>query len=116
MLKQKRQAPRMPRKMKKRYKKLMSFYDERKMEFDVLKNLSVVLAAAFKEIQEGEPANDYIQASVIAKAAQFGIAPADIEKIDYNDKLQTATVTLKGAAHTLTMSLLVEEGADDDKC
>ena len=113
MLKQKKQAPRMPRKMKKRYKKLMSFYDERKMEFDIIKNLTVALAAIFKDAPENKPADDYIKAAVTAKAAAFGIAPADIEKIDYNDKLQTATVTLKGAAHTLTMSLLVEEGADD---
>ena len=109
MKKQKRQAERMPRKMKKRFKKLMSFYDERKMEFDILKNITVALTAFFKDARENKPADDYIKASIKAKAASLGIAPADIEKIDYNDKLQTATVTLKGAARFVTMSLLVEE-------
>lgn len=98
MKKQKRQAERMPRKMKKRFKKLMSFFDERRADVFVLKTVTKLFD---------------VKGAVLSKCMAFGIAPADIEKIDYNDKLQTATVTLKGAAHTLTMSLLVEEGADD---
>lgn len=98
MKKHKKQAERMPRKMKKRFKSLMAFFDERRTEFFVLTTLTKLFNA---------------KDAVLAKCSTLGISPADIEKIDYNDKLQTATVTLKGAMRTATISIVVEEGTNN---
>lgn len=115
MKKQKRQAERMPRKMKKRYKKLMAFYGERRMEYDLIKNLAVFAAAFIKDIKAAEDRtpDEMLKSYILEKCKTMEIFPEDIEKITVNDKLQTATITLKSAARFVTMFLEVDGGLEN---
>lgn len=113
MKKQKRQAERMPRKMKKRFKKLMKFFDERRKEYDLIKNLSVILAAISKEgMRELNPDDDYIKGLILAKCSEGGITPDDIAKIEFNKELHSATITLKEGGGAI-MYIDIKEGTDN---
>lgn len=72
----KRQAERMPRKMKKRHKKLMAFYDKRRKEYEQNLFLKVAILKKLK--------ND------------LGISALDVESIEIKDNLNT-NVKLKGS-------------------
>lgn len=111
--KQKRQKERMPRKMKKRYKSLMKFFDDRRMEYDILKNLAVVFSAFMKDSPDKKPADDFIKNLVMAKCSTYGIYPPDIAKIEYNDKLQTATVTLNQSMQTMEIAVQVDKPEEE---
>lgn len=110
MKKQKIQAERMPRKMKKRYKNLIKFYGERRMEYNMAKNMSVICAAILgnKGNRELSPSDDYIKNLILAKCKESGITADEVAKIEYNDELQTATITLNAAGRVI-MSILMEE-------
>ena len=101
---------RLPRKMKKKLKKMMSFCDKCRMVSAMLRNLAVLFSATFNDNKTEEKAPDeIIKKFILAECQKSGISPADISKISYNDKLQTATITLNNSVQNLTMFIEIKE-------
>lgn len=76
----------MPRKMKKKYKKLMDFYEERRKEY-----ISATACRGLPPI---------ISLLVREKIIEMGYSPDDIEKIDCDPGFRNITVKLKGVIKT----------------
>ncbi len=91
----KRQTPRMPRKMKKRFKKLMAFFDERRTEYEKNKFL---LTYGFL---------------ILEHLKTLGISPEDVEDITLDDT-SNIFVKLKGSIRTAEITINVEEGAENE--
>ena len=102
----------MPRKMKKRYKMLMSYYDDCRKAYYSLKKLTENFSDDFKDAW-GKTADNFINSLIIAKCMTLGIYPADIAKIEYNKELQTSEVTLKGGLQNFTIALEIDGGMDN---
>ena len=97
MKKLKRQAPRMPRKMKKHFKSLMAFFEERRVEYEQSKYL------CFMEIL------------ILEKLKGLGISSEDVEDIRIND-ISNIFVKLKGSIKQATITINmneIEEGTDN---
>ena len=94
MKKQKRQAERMPRKMKKRFKKLMKFYDERRKEY------------------EQEKLNTFIHFLILEHLKAAGIPRDEVEKIEIDDA-SNVYVKLKGSIRQMEITVNLEEKPDD---
>ena len=90
MKKQKRQAERMPRKMKKRFKKLMKFYDERRKEY------------------EQEKLNTFIHFLILEHLKAAGIPRDEVEKIEIDDA-SNVYVKLKGSIRQVEITVNLEE-------
>lgn len=102
---------RMPRKMKKRFKKMMSFYEERRMEYDILKNLAVLFSATLNDSKtEDKEPDGPLKNIILKKLRASGIFPEDILKMSYNDKLKTVNITLNDSVQNITMFVNVGEG------
>lgn len=87
----------MPRKMKKRFKKLIKFYDERKQEYEKAKQEQTV--------------GTLLGLLIIDKIIKMGICPdsiSDIKVIKTPDNIQ-ATVKLHGAMESAEVTVNVEE-------
>lgn len=90
--------PRMPRKMKKRFKKLMKFYEEQKREYELLEKLN-------KEYSLG----GYLAHLILGKCLELGIFPGDIENLNIANDLKSATITLRGSIKQAEITVEIKE-------
>lgn len=94
MKKQKRQAERMPRKMKKRFKKLMKFYDDRRKEY------------------EQEKLNTFIHFLILEHLKAAGIPRDEVEEIKIDDS-SNVHIKLKGSIRQAEITVNIGEETDN---
>ena len=94
MKKQKRQAERMPRKMKKRFKKLMKFYDDRRKEY------------------EQEKQNLFSELLILGHLQAAGIPADEVEEIKIDDS-SNVYIKLKGSIRQAEITVNIGEETDN---
>lgn len=90
--------PRMPRKMKKRFKKLMKFYEERGHKY---KEKSIPVRP--------KGLNPLIYMLILGKLFTLNITEDDIEKIEVADDNKSAFITLKGSIKQVEFTVEIKE-------